>query len=782
MRVFLLRMYVIAILALAPGIFVPEPARADSPPQFAARLHRPGLHMLGRVHAGLYRGGSPAGEDGYASLRGLGIKTIITLRPGGGEPELAARFGMRQISIPMFPERPPTPGQQEKFLALLSDTGLWPLYVHCARGRDRTGVMLALYRVRVDDWSRAAAIAEMERFGHSHREYPALEDFISALPEDGHAESGMAARQFCGIEFIGHRGFSARYPENTLLAIEEAFRRGVRYCEIDVNVTRDDVYVLFHDQPTMYRTSSGQGYIRNSRYAGLLNLDFGAWKGAEFSGTPVTTLREAMLLAEKYDAHLYLDPKGFRPDLLGKLLAETGVNPNRILPAIFTLEEAVEFRRYCPNSSWVWYGGLPEDPNDDNWYAERIALGCTIFECYYSKALDHSDAYQVFRTKVHEAGAKIWVFAVNTASEALALAEVGVDGMETDNAVTLGRYFRELCSVETFAVQPDQRLAPVADNRTTANYLFARPDLFGTGIGSQLRPLAYSDSDLIQSVLFGTTAQFGLAPLDGTIATVMKVPAFNPQNGLMLFPNFLPCLEEDLQYEYTVVYDLYIPAGADSGITSLLQTDPANTNDGDLFIDRQRGLGISNEYHGVIVPDTWYRIAVAVSRTAIKKYVNGVLVGENAITGGRWAVYNTFPGGQDQGFLLFADEDSETLELYVHAVQVRNYAMPGSEVAQLGRAAAAGIPLNNTGIYQVKMSGETGVGSIVNWDDKTITTTFPADYDVANVTVNFRTSYGATASIRPGSAINMRSASNRIVITAEDGRTQTTWRLLAARQ
>ncbi len=767
----------LALIAVTPLCV----SAAAAPPQCAERLHRSGLHMLGRVHAGLYRGSAPEGEDGYAALRELGIKTVITLRPGSGEPELAAQFGMAHIIIPMFPERPPTLCQQRQFLSLVTDTGLWPIYVHCARGRDRTGVMLALYRVRVDGWTRAAAIAEMERFGHSHREYPTLEDFISVLPEDATVDCPAAMPQLCGIEFVGHRGFSARYPENTLLAIEEAFRRGVKYCEIDVNVTRDDVYVLFHDQPTMYRTSSGHDYIQLTRYADLQQLDFGAWKGAEFAGTPVTTLREAMLLAEKYDAYLYLDTKRYRPDLMGMLLRETGVNPNRILPSLSTLAKAIEFRKYCPDSPWVWFGGLPEDPNDDNWYAERIALGCTIFECYYSKALDNSDTFQIFRTKVHEAGAKIWVFAVNTETEALALAEVGVDGIETDNAVTLSRYFQELCAADTFAVQPAPRRA-TAEHLTTANYLFDRPDLFGTGIGSQLRPLAYYDTTIMQPVAFGTTEQFGIAPLDGNMVTVMAVPAFNPHNGLMLFPNFLPCLEEDLHYDYTVVFDLYIPAGADTGIASLLQTDPENTNDGDLFIDRQKGIGIANEYHGTIATDTWYRLAVAVSRTAIRNYLNGTFIGENAISGGRWAVYNTFPGGQNQGFLLFADDDNETFEFYVHAVQVRNYAIPAREVAHLGRATAAGIPLNNTGIYHVTMSGETGNGSIVNWDDHTITTTFPAEYDVANVAVAFSTSYGATASVRPGSTMDLRAASSRIVITAQDGITQTAWQLLPVRQ
>ena len=51
----------------------------------------------------------------------------------------------------------------------------------------------------------------------------------------------------CDFVAIGHRGYSDIYPENTLLSIEEAFKRGVKYCEIDINVTYDDVYVLFHD-------------------------------------------------------------------------------------------------------------------------------------------------------------------------------------------------------------------------------------------------------------------------------------------------------------------------------------------------------------------------------------------------------------------------------------------------------------------------------------------------------------------------------------------------------
>ena len=46
---------------------------------------------------------------------------------------------------------------------------------------------------------------------------------------------------------IAHRGFSARYPENTLPAIRAAIDLGVDMVEIDVQQTRDGQLVAFHD-------------------------------------------------------------------------------------------------------------------------------------------------------------------------------------------------------------------------------------------------------------------------------------------------------------------------------------------------------------------------------------------------------------------------------------------------------------------------------------------------------------------------------------------------------
>ena len=112
-----------------------------------------------------------------------------------------------------------------------------------------------------------------------------------------------------GIQLIAHRGYSAKYPENTYLAIEEAFKRGIKYSEVDVNLTSDGVHVLFHDQPMMYRTSSGQGYIEQTTYAEIKDLDFGSWKGSQFAGVGLARVQDVVRLAERYDAYLYLDTK-----------------------------------------------------------------------------------------------------------------------------------------------------------------------------------------------------------------------------------------------------------------------------------------------------------------------------------------------------------------------------------------------------------------------------------------------------------------------------------------
>ncbi len=567
----------------------------------------------------------------------------------------------------------------------------------------------------------------------------------------------------CDFVAIGHRGYSDIYPENTLLSIEEAFKRGVKYCEIDINVTYDDVYVLFHDQPTMYRTSNGTGYVVSSTYEELLKLDVGSWKGNQFKNIKIATLEQALELAEKYDAYLYLDTKKFRIDLMANALQITKVNPSRLLPAIANLKEAREFNSFCPESSFVYFGGIPKNVNDDSWYKELIALGCAFFETYYIGAIENSEDFKIYAKKVHQHGGKVWAFTSNNMYEINTMIKNGIDGVESDIAATA---MKVICDNQKLKAEPLKA--------TTGNWNFEQKNLSSTGVGSQFRPLDYTSKDSTQIVSFGTTSSFGIKHINDKKAAIAKIPAFNPDNGLFLFTNFTPYKNEELHFDYTLIMDLYIPKNSETNFISLLQTSPTNDNDGDFFIN-SGGLGINNEYHGDLQSETWYRIGVVVSESAIKKYVNGKFVGKNNISTGRWSVYNVFSGGQDQGFLLFSDDNNETSELYINAVQLRNYCMTEAEIKNLGKSKANGIAIGNSGIYNLKFEGELS-SSIVNWDTNEIYAFLSKKKDLTDVTVVFDIPYGAKSTIRSGSKLNfVQNKSVDIEIVAQDSFSITKW-------
>ena len=66
---------------------------------------------------------------------------------------------------------------------------------------------------------------------------------------------------------VAHRGASAQYPENTMLAFRRAIEQGVDALELDVHLTADDELVIIHDS-TLERTTNGYGNVRDHSSAG----------------------------------------------------------------------------------------------------------------------------------------------------------------------------------------------------------------------------------------------------------------------------------------------------------------------------------------------------------------------------------------------------------------------------------------------------------------------------------------------------------------------------------
>jgi tyrosine-protein phosphatase SIW14 len=131
------------------------------------------VENFGQVTDFYYRGAQPRGEE-YNQLAAIGVKTIIDLRDDAKDyaRELTEHAGMKYINLPLSDKDYPPPDTASKFLSLVNDRENWPVYVHCAGGRHRTGAMTAVFRMTVQGWDATRAYEEMKdydfytRFGH----------------------------------------------------------------------------------------------------------------------------------------------------------------------------------------------------------------------------------------------------------------------------------------------------------------------------------------------------------------------------------------------------------------------------------------------------------------------------------------------------------------------------------------------------------------------------------------------------------------------------------------
>src|SRR5215475_1115794 len=126
------------------------------------------IENFGKVNEHFYRGAQPKGRN-YEQLAALGIKTIVDLREDAKDDARSAteRVGMRYINLPMKEKSYPQADTASRFLQIVNDQANWPVFVHCAGGRHRTGVMTAVYRMAVDGWGVDQAYQEMKRYDFS---------------------------------------------------------------------------------------------------------------------------------------------------------------------------------------------------------------------------------------------------------------------------------------------------------------------------------------------------------------------------------------------------------------------------------------------------------------------------------------------------------------------------------------------------------------------------------------------------------------------------------------
>ena len=103
--------------------------------------------------------------DGLRALKLNGIRSVISLEGSPSEIDFEMKSvqeaGMNFLAYPMSPLRRPPEAQMHKILKNLGNSDLYPIFIHCKQGKDRTGLMVALFRVKQQKWSPRDAYLEM---------------------------------------------------------------------------------------------------------------------------------------------------------------------------------------------------------------------------------------------------------------------------------------------------------------------------------------------------------------------------------------------------------------------------------------------------------------------------------------------------------------------------------------------------------------------------------------------------------------------------------------------
>jgi glycerophosphoryl diester phosphodiesterase len=241
---------------------------------------------------------------------------------------------------------------------------------------------------------------------------------------------------------MAHRGESGNIPENTMVALEAAFKLGVDVLESDVQLTKDNEIVLFHDE-SLERTTGKLGIIRSYTLEQLWQFDLGYNFTTDYGdtypyrgkGLRIVTLREAF---ERFpDAIFNLDIKDTAqsaPMELARLIADMD-RKQSVIVASFHGSQLEYFRELAPDTPTSAHPGE----------VKKFVLSTKIGFPRIKPQDIHYKAFQVpiksgplsvvtkkFTKMAHELDVAVHVWTINDEPTMNYLLDLGVDGIFTD--------------------------------------------------------------------------------------------------------------------------------------------------------------------------------------------------------------------------------------------------------------------------------------------------------------------------------------------------------------
>jgi len=179
---------VCGLLLASTGLGLPQagsgPSLGNAERAIGRKRNLKGVPNFGEVTDKLFRGGQPTAE-GFEGLAHEGVGVVVDLSGNQSERDKVKKVGMEYVSIPWHCFHLEDK-QVAQFLRVLRDHPDQKVFVHCRLGEDRTGMMVAGYRMAEQSWTAAQARKEMAAFGFSsvhHLMCPGLATYEQNFPQ-----------------------------------------------------------------------------------------------------------------------------------------------------------------------------------------------------------------------------------------------------------------------------------------------------------------------------------------------------------------------------------------------------------------------------------------------------------------------------------------------------------------------------------------------------------------------------------------------------------------------
>jgi len=190
---------------------------------------------------------------------------------------------------------------------------------------------------------------------------------LGALPMTVHAQ-----------KIVAHRGASHDAPENTLAAFKLAWQRGADGVEGDFYLSRDGEVVCIHDKTTG-RTAGEDVVVAETTLAELQALDVGQWKGPQFAGEKIPTLRQVIATVPEGKwliIELKTGPEIVEP--VRQVLAESGLPEAQVCLISFNRQTIAEAKRQLPRIKAHWLTGYKQQSETDPWLPSADEVAQTV--------------------------------------------------------------------------------------------------------------------------------------------------------------------------------------------------------------------------------------------------------------------------------------------------------------------------------------------------------------------------------------------------------------------